>query len=569
MTNKGCEYDVVSVEEGEEDSVQVRELRGELPIAELESLGVRVALRKLSDGSDETREVLILPSGRTIEVLLDGGSGGLTKGRKLKRSERDDLCAARPSVGEGTEQQEATTVPSPPPLPSGSGEMSKVQRKLALKIRELLSPRLEEADIKKLVAPHRVLRFQEAVTHRYASRLNYEIDELLGDKANGFILMKWLRKMFPNERRESVFSTIIAKFLSKEKLAQYSRELRLPEILIKPKEYEQTETDKEDLFEAVMGAFIIIGDDAFGEGAGALIVQGIVEPIFVREGIDPEKLREYIDPVSLLKMGANVLYGTDPIYPITEVEEVDKETGRRTPWYRASVKVRVRVSVEVVEVGGEVGGGRGGRGAGRGGRGSGRGSRGGGGGGRPPREETRFEERLLASLDGPDEWQPSKPKAKEAVARKALLKEGWTFDTIEEERRKKDTKAKEKHRAKLARAIDEIREESLAKLSDDVRRGEKKGTSDDALLARKYGLELAHQLALPVEADFESDVNEDVGDAVVVLYTTDSTGTLVLRSSVRERRTQIGNAYHRLVSGYVTRLRDELGLGPRGPRGRD
>jgi dsRNA-specific ribonuclease len=112
--------------------------------------------------------------------------------------------------------------------------------KLALKIRELVSDGLVEEDIERLLTAENIRRFKWAVTHRYASADNSEIDELMGDKANGYLLLKWLRKTYPNERRESALSIIVAKFLSKEKLAQYSKELGLRELLIKPPEFKQT-----------------------------------------------------------------------------------------------------------------------------------------------------------------------------------------------------------------------------------------------------------------------------------------------------------------------------------------
>lgn len=426
--------------------------------------------------------------------------------------------------------------------------------RIGLKLRELVTPGLTPEDAERLLTTANIKRFSMALTHRWSrTKDNLEVDEILGDKAIAYRLMRWLRRTFPEERRESVFSLIVAKFLSKDKLAQYSERLGLPELLIKPLQFERTKSDKEDLFEATMGALVILGDETFGEGAGLVLVQSIVEPIFVQEGINPANLRNYIDAVSLLKMAVNVLYNKEPHYRHKEYTTTEPD-GRKTLWFTSTAFLEVPVE------------------------------------GKPGARVGRFEEveykvEELAHLE-PKEAARSKQEAKEAVSLKALAAKGWTYDYIEDERQKKDAANQQRYRESLEEKIRGMRQELLSKKLTPAAfvpakvmvRGKTKYVpvpapatnkvqlDDDAELVRQVGPELAGQLQLPVEAQFESE-KDDKGDTVVLLFTAGASGELEERGGIPVKPSQIANGYRQLVMAYVAKLRHELRLPPAPSRG--
>ena len=421
------------------------------------------------------------------------------------------------------------------------------------KILFLLSPILSKENVAKLLGPRPMATFVQAFTHRYASQLNLETLELLGDKMGSYALILWLKENFPNEQRESAFSTIIAKFLSKEKLSQYSQKLGLPALLIKPKEFPATETDKEDLFEAVMGAIVMTSERELSEGAGSIVVKEFLSRIFVEQKIDPANLRDYIDPVSLLKMATNVLYGTDPRYVEREFQQDSLDKKSVIIYFSATVYRRVRQQEA-----------------------------------KPGEGRTReivYKEEEMAHLEE-QERERTKQKAKEAASKKALVRYKWTFDTIEEERRKKDIVNQQKYLGNLAKAIAEVREEVLERLrSTEQAASEKlvpifKGKkvqsmekvvsktkrSAEEMIREKYGETAAAELRLPVEAAFEVDKNEEQGDIAVVLQTKNEHHVYVQRAAVRSKPSQLADAYFRLVRMYVEKLRKDLDLPPRAPR---
>jgi dsRNA-specific ribonuclease len=424
-------------------------------------------------------------------------------------------------------------------------ELTEVEMtRIALKVRQLVSPGLVKEDVERLISRKNVTRISHAFTHRDTSEDNLETDEITGDKANGYVLISWLRRRFPNTRSEAILSIIIAKFLSKEKLAQYSKDLGLAELLRKPKNIRATEGDYEDVFEAVMGALTIVGDETFGAGAGILLVRSILEPIFEREGIDPAKVRDYYDAVSLLKMATNVKYGEDPKTHLTQIRSPDGSY-----WYSATVFSKRRK--ELPEGAQRQGG----------------------------FQKVEYEETMLAELTK-TEYAKNKQRAKEAVSRKALTLQGWTYDTIIKEREKKDADNQQRYREQLSERIASLREEVLSRrmLPSDVEGQRvklgrktitvaveverKRADGDDDFLLGKYGKELAHELTLPVEAKFETEKDEDDADVVVILFTTSAEGVYVSRANVRERPTQLQNGYRRLVPTYLSSLRERLGLPP-------
>lgn len=405
---------------------------------------------------------------------------------------------------------------------------------IRLKIIQLLKPLLRPEDLEKLLQPEPLKIFRQAFVHRYASSVNYEVYELLGDKANSFALTLWLKQTFPDEQRESSFSSIIAKFLSKENLAEYSRRWGLPNLIIKPnqKDFPVTETDKEDLFESLTGAIVINAEKYLSEGAGFLLVKELLTPIFVSEGINPANLRDYIDAVSLLKMGANVLYGPDPLY--TYHQFIVLEEGKEVIFFTAE-------AIKVVRQGRE------------------------------------FKKELWASLDR-NNAQRSKKEAKEEVSKLALRKEGWTLDTIDEAREKKDAKAIEKYLERLNTEITSIREELSKRLRTETservpvyKTGTKKliGTEEiakerkdlDRYITEKYGIETTAMLKLPVQAKFEYDRdNKDSEDVAVLMYTPNSKGEFVERSDIRIRKTQVHQGYYKLVQTYLNNIKKVVGL---------
>lgn len=424
--------------------------------------------------------------------------------------------------------------------------------RIGLKLRQLVTPGLNNEDAEKLTTRKNIERFSLAFTHRWSrTKENLEVDEILGDKAIGYSLMRWLRKTFPHETRESVFSLIVAKFLSKTKLSQYSNQLGLPELLIKPTQFQRTKTDEEDIFEAVMGAIVIIGDETFGEGMGIIIVQSIVVPIFESENIDPANLRDYIDSVSLLKMASNVMYNTDPKLPTEQYTTVETD-GRKTLWFGAKAILKVP-KVDEKET-------------------------------KEPTKK-RFqkvnnEEVELAKLEE-TEYARTKQEAKEAVARKALQIKGWTYDYIDEQRQEKDAANQEKYKTMLAERIQGIREEILGKKmqvaafvpTKVVVKGKTKYVgaasttskpieTEDAELTRRFGPNLAAQLRLPVDVTFEIEKDEAGGDTIVLLFTGGIGGIQEERGAIPVRPSQLHTGYRQLVLSYIGFLRTKLGLPP-------
>jgi dsRNA-specific ribonuclease len=461
--------------------------------------------------------------------------------------------------------------------------------RLKRKLIQLLSPHLDGEDLDRMTAPEALKMFKQGFTHRYAVKSkNYEIFEFLGDKVNAAVMAAWLKKTFPDETRESVFSVIIAKFLSKEKLAEYSTTIGFKDLLIKPPEFPVIESDIEDVFESFMGVLKEAGDLFISEGVGTVLVSALLIPIFIKQGIDPAKAAEYIDAVTLLKHGFNAVYKSDPSYE--EIPYTRKEGTQTVTFYKAKVYGRIPQKEKPNNNGGipnnsnnngynsvDRGRGNGYRGnndRGRGnddrGRGNyrGRGAFNRGRGGNMQNTTQSFQPKiiydkvLLAELTD-DEAKTSKSRAKEAVSKKALIKLQWSPEFIEQKRAEKDDKDITKNMLKLASEIEKLREQAIEgfKYTGSTQSTKK---AQDAYLDSTYKKgptgELPSFLLSKPFVRFEIERPEDLGDVFVIMYVKNSSGIEEATGSIPVKPRQIGDGARRLLTQYVDHVRNILKL---------
>lgn len=391
---------------------------------------------------------------------------------------------------------------------------SSYDTRLRAKMIELLHRVMPESDMEKMLSNDAMALYRQAFTHRYADKTkNYETLELLGDKFNGAVLMNWLFLKFPGERDEGVLSDIVAFFLSKPKLAEYSQMLGLPSLLIKPELYPPVPSDYEDIFEALMGAIIRCAHRYIAPYSGSAVVAGILEPIFEAQRINPANRKDYIDKVSLLKQGANVFTGHDPSYKVESHIQRTREGGRER------VQTFYSCSVFLFDTG-------------------------------------RQEYLPAASLER-SEYATSKQRAKEAVSVKALEKlapKGWTWEGIEGERKRKEEESSRVQRTFI--------EESIVALRKIALRGMRGGSEKEFLEAR-FGSKKARLLSTPVDSLFSVERNEDIGektDVAVELFIRYEDEPYTLQGTLISKPNSVANSYRRLAAEYIKQVEETLGI---------
>jgi dsRNA-specific ribonuclease len=452
-------------------------------------------------------------------------------------------------------------------------------RSFKLLIIKLLSGHLPVPDLESIAQNADVVAlFRRAFTHRYSSvDNNLEVLEFLGDSRCRAALATWLVKKFPTETREAVFSEITSHFLSKTKLTEYSIELGLPSYIIKPEGIPKTDDDKEDIFEAVMGAIFIACEDFIMNGTGDFVLESILSPIFEKQGINPEKRREYIDAVSLLKRGVNTFFkGRDPSYKIQE-----KMTSDPNFVYRTIMLYEARVTIPIgIEKGGEEamdmdagrspGAGRGNgdlpypsgqRGGWRGDRS--RGGRGRGRGGMRNVPFSRPERYLMKTFELlPEQAQRSKQKAKELVSKIAIQYMRWDFDVIEAERRRRDEQATFRFLELLGDRLTKIR--GILGGEGVVSKKEQWHSLQKRLLSLYPRKETEISLLSPRNTySFSVAYKKELADVEVMLaIKTRESGSFTTIENVISKPGAVASAYKRLVLAYTARIAVAFSIDP-------
>ena len=138
---------------------------------------------------------------------------------------------------------------------------------------------------------------------------NYERIEYIGDRALKTVFAKYLYNKFPGINEDQL-SKLDVYYMSKFRQSQISQELGLPEWL---RAHDGT-TDigvKEDLFESLFGAVMMIGDKIIGSDAGLVMTYNLISRISDElkidfsnaMGDDKTQVKEILEKFNLLNKG--------------------------------------------------------------------------------------------------------------------------------------------------------------------------------------------------------------------------------------------------------------------------
>lgn len=170
----------------------------------------------------------------------------------------------------------------------------------------LLGKLMSKEEVEKCLKPEGYKIFRKGFTHKSAhENENYEVLELLGDSKLEAAFQDYLYHKFPHVTSPAVFTTLVTHYLSKAELARISESFGFPKYLMMNKEYhpsvEEFMTDKEDVFEAFIGALAVVCDMQLQRHMGNVYVAEFVQKVFDKENVDVKDYQKYKTNVSVLK----------------------------------------------------------------------------------------------------------------------------------------------------------------------------------------------------------------------------------------------------------------------------
>lgn len=426
-------------------------------------------------------------------------------------------------------------------------------------------PLVDEELFKVITNKKNLALIRKACTHRYWSEdFHYEILEIRGDAGVADTLQNFLITYFPDEKRESTFSDIQSKFVGNEKSTEYSDNWALYEVIRKPEAFEITPSDREDVFEAFCGAIILIGDnliltDEDGEqyniSIGNQLLQALLYPVFIEQGIDPAKAAEYKEKVTILSEACKTFFHSDAEYVIKEIVEPNAKGGTTT-FYSAIVYKRVlskstssddlkqlskyeerRNAMQKQELRGQ-----------------------------------QFKRVELARMDTPDEinvYGRSKKSAKERVAELALIKNNWTADYIFSVKEKNEKERTKKFSQEVVDNLIRTRKDALdllfgpqKKPKEGKKIKKRSQEEEDAALEEAYG-PAGVALQLPPQVSFKVKFIKNTNQFNIILYVFDrDIQEMRSVSAFTEKKSELNNAYRRLNKEYIASIRQKIGLPP-------
>ena len=208
-------------------------------------------------------------------------------------------------------------------------------------LRNIFKYIMKEEDMELILAPAPLKIFETAFTHRFVSDENYEIFEKIGDKILSSCFGMYLRRKFPSKNDPEFFNLVETFYCAKSKLKEISSKLGLPKYLVSPSLSTPNRSDKEDLFEAFIGATTVVCDEFITMHFGYGVAYELLAKLYDQEDIDPNNYLQYKSYVGQLKEiydvknWGNVIYRdnekyrqpTDP-YIITVYTPQGKSLGR-------------------------------------------------------------------------------------------------------------------------------------------------------------------------------------------------------------------------------------------------